>query len=153
MQYKEHIIQLTNTNASLNKKVKSLWSIEAKYNEVAQQNQIYEKELKELEESVALIESQVDRHQWLKVQTECEFLAHESNQLFEWIDAILKGKEPSIDMLLGFTKKRDSEEPKDNKEMSKTFEEVNKMRKNVAKCKNTLWDHYSTKYSSECNIQ
>ena len=55
MQYKEHIIQLTNTNASLNKKVKSLCSIETKFNEVNEQNKLYEQELKELEQSVNVL--------------------------------------------------------------------------------------------------
>lgn len=63
MQYKEHIIHLTNANASLSKKVKSLSNIQSKYEEVVQQNEIYEKELKELEETVRLIESQLDRQQ------------------------------------------------------------------------------------------
>lgn len=63
MQYKENIIQLTNQNATLNKKLKSLSSIEQKYNEVVQQNEVYETELKELEETVKLVESQLDREQ------------------------------------------------------------------------------------------
>ena len=48
MQYKEHIIQLTNNNASLNKKLKSLSSINQKYEDAKQQNEIYEQELKQL---------------------------------------------------------------------------------------------------------
>jgi hypothetical protein len=63
MQYKENIIQLTNQNATLNKKLKSLSNIEQKYNEVVQQNELYETELKELEETVKQVESQVDREQ------------------------------------------------------------------------------------------
>jgi polyhydroxyalkanoate synthesis regulator phasin len=63
MQYKEHIIQLTNQNATLNKKLKSLSGIEQKYDEVVQQNELYETDLKELEETVKMIESQVDREQ------------------------------------------------------------------------------------------
>lgn len=65
MQYKEHIIQLTNNNATLNKKVKSLSNIEQKYEDAVQQNELYEKELKELEETVKMIESQLDRQQWV----------------------------------------------------------------------------------------
>mmetsp|Transcript_12373 Transcript_12373/g.10970 ORF Transcript_12373/g.10970 Transcript_12373/m.10970 type:complete len:138 (-) Transcript_12373:271-684(-) len=60
-QYKEHIIKLTTQNAKLNKKLKSLSSIEEKYNDVKQQNDIYEKDLSELEETVKMIEGQVDR--------------------------------------------------------------------------------------------
>lgn len=63
MQYKEHIIQLSKTNSNLTKKLKSLNWIEQKYEEAAQQNEIYEKELKELEETVKLVESQLDRQQ------------------------------------------------------------------------------------------
>lgn len=153
MQYKEHIIQLTNTNASLNKKVKSLWSIENKYTEVVQQNQIYEGELKNLEETVALIESQLDRKQCLKVQAEGELLWHESSQLLDCIDSIIKGKEPSVDMLLGFNKHKRQTEDIQDKEMEKTYKELHEMRKKVSDMRNTLWDHYASKYSSECNIQ
>lgn len=153
MQYKEHIIQLTNTNASLNKKVKSLWSIENKYKEVTQQNLIYEDELKSLEETVTLIESQLDRQQWLKVQAEWELLWHESTQLLDCIESILKGKEPSVDMLLGFNKHKRQAEDMEDKEMEKTFKELHAMRRKVSDMRNTLWDHYATKYSSECNVQ
>lgn len=63
MQYKEHIIQLTNSNADLSKQVKSLSNIEEKYKDVVQQNELYEKELKNLEETVQQIEGQLDRQQ------------------------------------------------------------------------------------------
>ena len=63
MQYKEHIIQLSKTNSNLTKKLKSLGWIEQKYEEATQQNEIYEKELKELEETVKMVESQLDRQQ------------------------------------------------------------------------------------------
>lgn len=60
-QYKEHIIKLNTQNATLNKKVKTLTGIEEKYEDIKQQNEIYEKELKELEDTVKMIEGQVDR--------------------------------------------------------------------------------------------
>lgn len=62
-QYKEHILNLANTNANLAKKLKSLSNIEEKYEETKQQNELYEKELKALEENVRLFESQLDRKQ------------------------------------------------------------------------------------------
>lgn len=61
-QYKEHIIKLTSQNASLNKKLQSLSNIEEKYEDVQQQNEIYEKELLELEDTVKMIEGQIDRN-------------------------------------------------------------------------------------------
>lgn len=57
MQYKEHIIQLTNSNAGLNKKLKSLSTVHEKYEDVKQQNELYEEELKGLEETVRVLES------------------------------------------------------------------------------------------------
>ena len=66
-QYKEHIIKLTSQNAQLNKKLKSLTNIEEKYEDIKGQNEIYEKELKELEETVKVIEGQVDRDTWVSI--------------------------------------------------------------------------------------
>jgi hypothetical protein len=62
---------------------------------------------------------------------------------------VLKGEEPNIDMLLGFKSKVEIGE----KEMIKTFQELRNTRKKVSEIRNTLCDHYATKYSSECNIQ
>lgn len=65
-QYKEHILNLANTNSNMCKKLKSLSNIEEKYEETKQQNELYEKELEALEENVRLFESQLDRKQWVR---------------------------------------------------------------------------------------
>lgn len=65
MQYKEHIIQLTNTNAALTKKLKSLEKIEEKYEDAKQQNEVFEAELKNLESmSIDIISSK-----WLPIKS------------------------------------------------------------------------------------
>ena len=64
-QYKEHILNLANANTNQTKKLKSLSNIEEKYEEAKQQNEIYEKELKALEENVILFENQLDRKQYV----------------------------------------------------------------------------------------
>ncbi|CAI2364427.1 unnamed protein product [Moneuplotes crassus] len=148
-QYKEHIIKLNTQNATLNKKVKTLTGIEEKYEDIKQQNEIYEKELKELEDTVKMIEGQVDRQVCIKVQTECEALCKETAQLIDCLYMVLEGQEPNIDILLGFKPKCDLVE----KEMDETYQDIRKVRRKVNEIRNTLCDHYATKYSSECNIQ
>ena len=66
-QYKEHILHLANANSNLTKKLKTLASIEEKYEEAKQQNELYEKELKALEENVRLFEDQLDRKQSVSI--------------------------------------------------------------------------------------
>ena len=63
MQYKEHIIQLSSQNAGLTKKIKEMGNLQERFEEVTQQNELYEQELKALEDNVKLIEEQVDRQQ------------------------------------------------------------------------------------------
>ena len=133
-QYKEHIMKLTYQNASLNKKLKLLSNIEEKYEDVSQQNEIYEKELKELEETMKMIEGQVDRKIWVrylllisqtKVQSEWELLSKETLQLKDCLNMAINGEEPDIDILLGFKPKWDLEE----KEMEVTYQDLLKVRK------------------------
>ena len=70
-------------------------------------------------------------------------------QMLCYIKSVIKGEEPSVDILLGFKPKWNPED----KEMGKTFEELRATRRKVSEMRNYLWDQYATKYSSECNIQ
>ncbi len=58
---------------------------------------------------------------------------------------MLKSQEPNIDMLLGFKPKSDL----GDKDMEDTYKDIRKVRRRVSDIRNTLCDHYATKYSSD----
>ncbi|CAI2364868.1 unnamed protein product [Moneuplotes crassus] len=149
IEYKEHITRLTSQNAALNKQVNTLVDVEKKYIGVKQQNEIYEKDLKQLEDTLKVIEGQTDAELCTKVQQECECLCKDTMQLIDCLTSVQKGQEPNIDILLGFKPNCESE----IREMASTYKEIRTVRKKLNDMRNSLCDHYATEYSSECHIQ